>query len=154
MPLTIQRATELPADVDRLVAASERERLRFVRRCVDAWTDGSNRFDDPGEGWFVATDDGTIGICGLNRDPYVDDPRCGRLRHLYVLPEARRRGVGAALVARVLAHAHDGPFTRLRLRTHDPRADAFYRALGWTPVRGDTATHLWIRPTHRTQTRP
>jgi len=53
----------------------------------------------------------------------------------------RRSGVARAPVARALspARAH---FTRVRVRTHNPEADRFYRTLGFEPVAScATATH-------------
>jgi len=58
-----------------------------------------NRFYREGEiliGTFRG--DRLLGISGLNRDPYVDDRRVGRLRHLYVAKNERCAGSGRVLV--------------------------------------------------------
>jgi GNAT superfamily N-acetyltransferase len=84
-----------------------------------------------------------VGLCGRNIDPYLSDPKIGRVRHLYVARDARRCGVGRLLVGAIIRGAR-GHFRLLTLRTDDPQAAAFYRALGfreWTE--GSTATH-WI----------
>ncbi len=120
------------------MAASEGH--TFVLRTVEEWIDGSNRFDRPGEHLFVARVDTTVvGMCGLNIDPYVDDPDVGRLRHLYVAPEWRRHGVATGLVRDCLASAKS--FGRVRVRTFDKGAAAFYLALGFREVDEPDATH-------------
>ncbi len=154
----IQRIELFPADIDRLVAPSMAEGHRFVARLRDAWVAGQNRFDLVGEALFEARDQGQlVGICGLNRDPYleeaaVEDPilgveAVGRVRHLYVLPTARRRRIGAALVEAVVDHASDW-FRRLRLRTDSVDADRFYVSLGFRRVRDEThVTHELLERT-------
>ena len=125
-----------------LIVESRREGFRFLQRLGDDYGNGSNRFDGPGEGLFVAwLLDCPVGICGLNRDPYVTDAATGRVRRLYVHPTVRRRAVGRSLLASVIAQARQ-TYQVLRLRTENPSADAFYRALGFCPVESETATHV------------
>src|SRR5437762_6892154 len=123
MQLRCERLHDLASpDVDELVADSEQAGLRLVRRLVDEWADGSNRFDRPGEALFGAWVDGRlVGVCGLNVDPYAGDARVGRVRHLYVLDASRRGGVARALMAEVLGAA-GGRFGTLRLSTSNPAA--------------------------------
>jgi GNAT superfamily N-acetyltransferase len=65
----------------------------------------------------------------------------GRVRRLYVAPEARRIGVARRLVAAVLAEAR-GEFARLRVRTTTREGELFYQALGFHPITGvPAATH-------------
>ena len=129
-------------DVGVLVAESEQAGLRLVRRLVDEWADGSNRFERPGEALFGAWVDGRlVGVCGLNVDPYVRDDRVGRVRHLYVLAASRRLGVGRVLVERVVETAH-GRFDTLRLSTNNPAAARLYEALGFRPAGGSHCTHV------------
>ena len=130
---TIARVTE-PPDLSELLAASLEEGHLFVRRLIDDFESGLIRFDRPGEALFVARgDDGrVIGVCGLNLDPFANDPAVGRVRHLYVLPAHRHRGVGRALLETVIAAARPR-FSHLHLRTHNPHADALYRAAGFLP---------------------
>ena len=140
----IIRLHELPSDrLAGLVAEAEAAGHRFVRRLVNEWESGSNRFARPGEAFFAAVADGrVVGVCGLNIDPYLTDRHVGRVRHLYVLAESRRRGIGRRLVAEVIAAAR-GRFDRLRLRTESEAAARFYEALGFRPCRGVPAcTHL------------
>jgi GNAT superfamily N-acetyltransferase len=141
--LGIERIAALPADLATLERAARAEGFAFLDRGRREWEDGTNRFARPGEALFAARLDGRlVGIAGLNVDPYTDeDPPAGRLRHLYVLPDARRRGVARALVAAVLAAAGDA-FPRVRLRTTNPDADRFYVALGFARVaHRASATH-------------
>ena len=135
MDLRIERVHELPlAALAPLVEESVGQGFRLLRRLVDDWLSGCNRFDAAGEALFVAWCDGRLaGVCGLNVDPYAAHPRVGRLRHLYVAAAFRRAGVGRRLVSRVVAAAGRS-FTRLTLRTDSPAADAFYRALGFRPA--------------------
>ena len=76
MRAVIERLSGEPADrLGALVAESERQGFRFVRRLVDEWRSGANRFDRPGEVLFAArAGDDVIGVCGLNIDPHADDP--------------------------------------------------------------------------------
>jgi len=124
-PAIIERVTGPPAGaLDDLLAESEREGSRFVRRLFDEWTAGTNRFDRPGEALFAARlGDRLIGVCGLNIDPYAAAPNVGRVRRLYVLTAYRRLGAARHLVLAVLEAAR-GRFDVLRLR---------YESLGFRP---------------------
>jgi ribosomal protein S18 acetylase RimI-like enzyme len=126
-----------------LLAESERLGYGFIRRLVDDWTSGNNRFDRPGEGLYSATlASRIVGVCGLNVDPYAADSRTGRVRHLCVLSEHRRRGIGGQLVRQVIGAAQ-GSFAWLRLRTGDESAARFYESLGFRACHGDEfCTHV------------
>src|SRR6266852_1470350 len=102
MAILIERLRDLPVDsLAALTAESEQAGLRFVRRLVEEWGTGANRFDRSGEALFAAWVDGElVGVCGLNIDPYAANDRIGRLRHLYVRSAFRRHGVGARLVTK------------------------------------------------------
>src|SRR4051812_2163930 len=92
----LQRITDLrPDSLAELVAESERSDFRFVRKLMDDWISGINRFDKPGEALFTVTvDSRVVAVGGLNQDRYVGVPGIGRVRRLYVLEAFRRRGVG------------------------------------------------------------
>jgi GNAT superfamily N-acetyltransferase len=143
----IDRHRSADCPVEDLAETAAGEGHVFVERMRSEWNVGVNRFDRPGESVFVARVDGAIvGVCGLNIDPFLDDPAVGRLRHLYVDPDHRRAGIGRSLVdeCRRAALQH---FDVVRLRTFNPAADAFYRAVGFTRVQDETATHIWrVRP--------
>jgi GNAT superfamily N-acetyltransferase len=134
MDLAIDRLTDLSSgDVAELLSDSERLESRIVRRLAEEWGNGANRFDRPGEALFGARGAGRLlGVCGLNVDPYAGDDRIGRVRHLYVLSESRRQGVGQRLVQRVIQVAR-GRFDDLRLHTSNPEAARLYEALGFRP---------------------
>jgi GNAT superfamily N-acetyltransferase len=142
-PLLIVPLTTLPDDrLTELLADSERTGCRIIRRFVEEWDSGVNRFDRAGERLFAALLGGVmVGVCGLNIDPYADAPRVGRVRHLYVLDHYRRAGIGRRLV-RTAIEAAQGVFGRLRLRTANPVAARFYEGLGFLSVAGETdCTH-------------
>jgi ribosomal protein S18 acetylase RimI-like enzyme len=128
----IQRLNGAPADcLGALIAESEDHGLRFVRRLAEEWASGANRFDRPGEALFVAGIAGqTVGVCGLNVDPYTVQPNVGRVRHLYVLSAYRRLGVGRDLVTEIVEAAR-ARFDLLRLRTHNAAAARLYERLGF-----------------------
>lgn len=136
-PVLIERLVELTPDrVEALLAESEAAGSRIVRRLVDEWADGTNRFDRSGEAAFGAWAAGRlVGVCGLNVDPYADDRRVGRVRHLYVLAAMRRRGVGRQLVLRVIETA-GARFESLRLRTNNEAAARLYASMGFREHRG------------------
>ena len=136
-------------DLGALLAESEQAGLRFVRRLVEEWASGANRFDRPGEKLFGAWVDGrVVGVCGLNVDPYTAEERVGRVRHLYVLSAFRRRGVGRRLIEEVIEAAR-GPFGALRLRTGNPEAARVYEAIGFRPSgRAADYTHIMELASH------
>ena len=138
MILSIHELTQLlPGHLAAAAEEAERAGYRFVSRLVDEWASGINRFDRPGESLLVAVLGGqVVGVCGLNADPYLSNNRVGRVRHLYVLAAHRRAGIGRRLLNAVIAAAR-GKFDRLRLRTKDAEAAAFYQRLGFRPCVGE-----------------
>jgi GNAT superfamily N-acetyltransferase len=130
---------------EQLVLASEREGLEFVRRLEREWRSGQNRFDGAGELLLGARVGGCLeAVGGINRDHHLDDPRLGRLRHVYVLPRRRNEGVGSILV-RALLDAARVSFDRVRLRAATPRSDGFYSRLGFAKLDGESnATHALL----------
>jgi GNAT superfamily N-acetyltransferase len=126
-----------------LLAESEASGYRFVRRLVDEWERGVNRFSRPGEALFSAESGGqVVGVCGLNVDPYLDDPRVGRVRNVYVLAACRGRGIGRRLVGRAISTAR-GHFDRLRLRGEETGPARLYESLGFRACAGiPSCTHI------------
>ncbi len=124
----------------------------MVDRLVREHASGETTFEAPGEALFAARVGQTpVGVCGLTVDPYTREPRTGRVRRLYVAPPYRRRGLGSALVRRVIARA-TGHF--LRLRAYDPDADvaAFFESVGFEPVRGEQrCSHMLLLPSEAPQ---
>ncbi len=139
--MLIVEASGPELELGNLPALARAEGHAFVDRTVLEWTGGNNRFDKEGERFFVARIDGQpIAMCGLNIDPFIQNPRVGRLRHLFVAAQWRRSGVGRELVTACLEGA-EGTFDRVRLRTFDQGAAAFYTALGFSPLDERDATH-------------
>lgn len=57
-----------PPDLTALLGASLEERHGLVRRTLDEWTDGTNRFNKPGEVFHIASmEDSTVGIWPQHR---------------------------------------------------------------------------------------
>jgi GNAT superfamily N-acetyltransferase len=124
-----------------LLQDSESEGYGFIRRLVDDYASGANRFEAPGEALYGAYYPGLVGICGLNCDPYLSDPDVGRVRHLYVLHVYRRAGIGRSFIETLIADARRH-FRLLVLRTTNQEADRFYHALGFSSEpRFEQATH-------------
>jgi GNAT superfamily N-acetyltransferase len=127
-----------------LLAESERGRFRMLERLRAEWVNGTDRFERRGEilvGAFA--DERLIGAGGRNVDPFAGDPRTGRVRHLYVAQDFRKKGVGRLLMDCILTDA--GMYFR-RLNVRAPvGAFGFYEHLGFERVEGsDTVSHRLI----------
>lgn len=124
-----------PEQLGSLEADATADGRNMVTRLIAEWLDGKNRFTLAGERAYVARiGDRICAVGGLNRDPYARDATIGRVRRLYVAVEDRRRGIGTAIIDRLLSDAC-GTYSWLHLRTHDVGAAAFYEAIGFEPVR-------------------
>jgi GNAT superfamily N-acetyltransferase len=129
-------------DAAALRAEARREGFDFIERLVTDWESGANRFDGPGEVLAGCVGGGQlIAVGGLNRDPYLGDPRVGRLRRVYVREAWRNQKLGTTLVLWLLEAAR-GCFTAVRLRAENPGAARLYERLGFTPMDDRNATHL------------
>lgn len=82
---------------------------------------------------LAAEDDGTPLGCGALRP--LDDGAV-EVKRMYVVPEARGRGVGRAVLAGLEAAARERGWTTLRLETgpRQPEAVALYTAAGYRPI--------------------
>jgi putative acetyltransferase len=103
----------------------------------DPEVDGmSAAYARPRAAFFVVTDgERVIGGGGIAPLDGGDDETC-ELRKMYFLPEARGRGVGAALLERCLATARDFGYARCYLETL-ARMDAarkLYARFGFAPL--------------------
>ena len=128
-------------NLEPLIRESLAEGFTFLLRLRDEWLSGANRFDQPGEALFVVEQDGElVGIGGLNRHPYNAASRGGRIRRLYIAKSHRRRGIGKALVSKLIETAM-GQFSHLSVKTDNPDADSFYQALGFQRVAIVHSTH-------------
>lgn len=127
-----------------LLDASTAEGYTFVQKLWDEYQSGVNSFSEQGAlllGGFIARR--FVAIGGVHPDPYLQNPAVGRIRHVYVLPESRRSGMGGALV-QALIERTSGQFSSFTLRTMTEHGQAFYEALGFSSEpRFASATH-WL----------
>ena len=124
-----------------LAQRAESEGFKFVARFADECANGSVQLDAPGEYFYGVFEEGDlVGLGGVTPDPYIDDASVGRLRHVFVRPEFRARGLGRMLVAPLEARARNR-YARLRLRTDTVAAAHFYERLGYQAISSDSATH-------------
>ncbi|MFO1149844.1 MAG: GNAT family N-acetyltransferase [Alsobacter sp.] len=118
---------------------------RFLDAVARNWADPAGPYAAPGAVFLVAfAGEETIGLAGVVVDPFSKEGRTGRLRHVYVSPPWRRRGVAEALVGAALARAR-GHFDRLRLRTDNPSAARLYERHGFQPRPDEPeSTHVLV----------
>ena len=115
-----------------LVEESTIEGFHHLQRLVKDYDAGTNRFNKGGEALFIATNNGDIvGVCGLNQDPLAGNQEVGRVRRLYVLPDARCFGIGRLLMEAVIKEAKNY-YRMLVLKTENPAADLFYQSIGFS----------------------
>jgi GNAT superfamily N-acetyltransferase len=113
-----------------LTEESQAEGFALLVRLEREYREGKECFARNGEtllGAFEAVN--LMGVCGLTRDPYCEDPMTGRVRHLFVRKSFRRLGVGRALVLEIVRRAREN-FSTLTLRTHSDHAARFYESIG------------------------
>lgn len=132
-PLLIAATTPDDAGFLALRSESLAQHFNMLRRLEENWQSGENRFNAPGEKLLGAFRGGElVGVCGLNADAYSQQPRAGRIRHLYIGERYRRQGVGQQLLVAVITHS--GTWFDF-LNTHAPSsAWPFYERLGFRPV--------------------
>lgn len=150
MALEIQRIRYFPTqEFTEILAESRMAGCRAIDRLITDWETGANRFDRPGEALFITRQgapqsgsgsDRILGVCGLNRDPYINSSQIGRVRRLYVMQDSRRQGIGRTLVHQVIEVAKLS-FNWLHVRTTNPIAAQFYQSLGFMPCHSESATH-------------
>ena len=133
MNIAIEPITPDAAGFADLRAESEDEKFRMLSRLETHWRSGENTFSAAGEKLLGVFIDGRlVGVCGLNRDPFSQHPRAGRIRHLYVSKNYRRSGAGSALLAALMANANAWFDV---VNTHAPEtAHGFYLQKGFLPV--------------------
>jgi GNAT superfamily N-acetyltransferase len=127
-----------------LLKTSLDEGYDFIQKLCDEYETGTNRFDAPGAALLgVYLNDELIAVGGVHPDPYLQTTTVGRVRHVYVLPEYRRQGVGRELMLALIQHAR-AHFEILTLRTPTAHGNSFYKSLGFTDEpRFENATH-WL----------
>ena len=101
MNITIDKAEQLPTQIQELAKQAQKEGFQFVDRLIEEYESGKNRFNQPGEFLLFVYDDEKLIACGgLNQQWNENeiDNRIGRVRRFYVLPKYRKHGVGKQLL--------------------------------------------------------
>lgn len=128
-----------------LRATAEREGFNFLHRLGARW-DGARYMNDDQASVWAAWSGATMAAIGAQTfDEYDPSPLHRRIRHFYVLPEARRHGVGRALAGKLIADAHAlAPL--LHLRATHALSTAFWDSVGFARVteRADRS-HVLVR---------
>ncbi len=135
MIMIIKQITSLPTNFTAMSDEALQDGHRFLQKMQNEWSSGINRFTKTGEillAVYKENDLSTaIAIGGVNIDPYLDDPKVGRVRHLYIAKPFRRMGIAKQIVQKLVDHSTKH-FDKLRLRTHNPESVPFYQAMGFT----------------------
>ena len=128
-----------------LAFEAQSEGYNFVKRTIDEWKNGVNKFSKQGEnllGIFISNI--CIGIGGLNVDPYIDDPRTGRIRHLYISQQHRNQGFAKLLMKKIMKIAINH-FDKLRLLTTNSMAASLYESFGFVKTTfGEKVSHIFL----------
>jgi putative acetyltransferase len=92
----------------------------------------ANYLDRGGAFWVVESPSGVVGCAGL----YPVDHETMELRKMYLLPEARGRGLGRRLLRSLVAEARARGAKRVVLETASVLREAIelYRSMGFVPV--------------------
>ncbi|MNI08522.1 acetyltransferase [compost metagenome] len=134
--ITIRKLDSLTgADISGLVMESSKEGFQHMKRLVDEYESGTNRFNKRGEALFIACEhERIIGIGGLNQ---TTKDGIGRVRRLYISQNNRKRGIGRMIMNRIIEEAKQH-YQMIELKTDHPAADTFYRSLGFSVRDNDT----------------
>lgn len=126
-----------PSDnLEMLVNASLDEEYNFLKKLQVGINNRTNPFEGDNELLLcVKNSDGeVIAVGGIQVDPYEQDSRIGRLRHLYVHPDYRRHKFGKNILESLLVFAKNH-FDEVRPKTpyegYDNIASKFYEANGF-----------------------
>ncbi len=129
-----QAGALVPAGLTTLAERAAAEGIRIVARVTEAWGDGTERYDRPGEALLAAVegDGNVVGIGGITECPDVDGAL--RVRRFYVDPDHRRHGLARALAQPLLdrALAHTSIVT-CNAGASDAAAP-FWEAMGFEPI--------------------
>jgi GNAT superfamily N-acetyltransferase len=122
----------LEIEIRHLIEESKNEGFKFLERLMDEYSKGTNTFNKTGEILYGVfhVDGKLIAIGGLNKDPYANDQKIGRLRRFYVSKKYRRKGIGKILLKKIISFAKDH-YNVIVLYTDTKQADDFYTSLGF-----------------------
>lgn len=88
----------------------------------------------PPDGIFLVAwlDDVAVACGGVRRH----DARTGEVKRMYVIPDARRRGISRVVLTELEVRARTIGYIRLVLETgtRQPEAMALYESAGWEPI--------------------
>ncbi len=91
---------------DYLVQESKEEGFNFLIKLKSEYENKINIFNKTEECLYgIFQREKLIGIGGLNKDPYTENNKIGRLRRFYISKDYRRKGLGNLLLNRLLLHA-------------------------------------------------
>lgn len=143
MECEIIQITDLNLDsLHPLAIEAQSEGYNFIVRTIYDWNSKVNDFSKKGERLFgILISDNLIGIGGLNVDPFVNNPKIGRIRHIYISQKFRRKGYASLLMRKLIKIARKY-FELLRLYTDNPIASSFYKSLGFVESNSFKVTHI------------
>ncbi len=145
MNVRIARMALLPEQFALLRMEAAAEGFHFVDRLGLHWRDGAYDGDAQACVLGAYVDAELAGVGAQTMDEYDPSPAHRRLRHFYVPPRWRRRGVGGALAVALEADAF-ALAPRLHLRATHAASMAFWDAMGFVRVGGPDRTHEKVRP--------
>ena len=135
----------LPEDFQIVLRASQAEGIRNMEMLQARWRSGEDRFERLGEALFAAYVDETLsGVGGVSLETGWHLPAM-RMRRLYVVPGARRAGVGRALAQACMARGLAFADTLTCNAQASLAAGPFWEALGFVPVEHPNITHVFVR---------
>ena len=134
------RLTDLP-ELQALAKLAEGEGFRFVDRFASELATAAVPASLLTGYVAIVAQEQLVAIGGVTVDPYWLAHGVQRVRHVYVRPDWRVRGVGSLLLGILEARARTAGVHLLRLRTDTSLAARFYEARGYGRVVSDTATH-------------
>lgn len=79
------------------------------------------------------TEDGLVGMGGVNNNPFCHEGQVGRLRRFYVSKKYRRKGYGAKLLNHIVQECCQN-YDVIHLYTDNPKACLFYEMNGFKKV--------------------
>ncbi|MEI6352757.1 MAG: GNAT family N-acetyltransferase [Candidatus Nomurabacteria bacterium] len=128
-------------EIQEIANETSQDNYNFVQRTIDEWKNNTNKFSKIGEKlWGIIIDNKIIGIGGLNKDPFIEDEKVGKVRHIYISKQYRGFGLSKILLNLIIEKAKEN-FTTLRLSTNNPIASSVYESLGFKKVEGIKVTH-------------